>query len=480
MALSKIKATGITDASITAAHIAADTIAAGDIAANAVTASELADNAVDTAAIADDAVTVAKMADDAIGADQLASNAVVNASVASGAAIDATKIADGSVTSAEFQHINSLSSNAQTQITARLPLAGGTMSGETIFADQLVTRPYIKDYAEVYTASSGNGSTTLDLAAGNVFQHTASGGNVTFVFSNPPASGRAGSFTLKWIQDSSDRTITWPGSVDWAGGSAPDVTSGNAKVDVYTFFTVDGGTIWYGFQAGAEMGQGVSMPLGAERQTLMAAAAGGGANYFGDGSDGALTTSGNVTHTVQNKNGSYDGDMVVKQYTTLTISAGHTMTTDQACKGMLIYVTGNCTINGTLTMSSRGAHYTSTETANPIDSTTDTIWMPMFTASTGSQNLTVETADFGSAGSAATTAVANQPGIAGNGTLFTISGAAGGAKGGGSNGGFPGSAGAGGTLSASSNEMWCQNGGGGGGGAGQESSGSGHGGTGGT
>lgn len=212
----------------------------------------------------------------------------------------------------------------------------------------------------------------------------------------------------------------------------------------------------------------------------MAAAAGGGANYFGDGSDGALTTSGNVTHTVQNKDGSYNGDMVVKQYTTLTISAGHTMTTDQACKGMLIYVTGNCTINGTLTMSSKGAHYTSTETANPIDASNDTIWMPMFTASTGSQNLTVEAADFGSAGSAATTAIANQPGIAGNGTLFTISGAAGGAKGGGSNGGFPGSAGAGGTLSASSNEMWCQNGGGGGGGAGHESNGSGHGGPGGT
>ena len=254
MALSKIKATGITDASITAAHIAADTIAAADIAANAVGASELADNAVDTAAIADDAVTVAKMADDAIGADQLAANAVVNASVASGAAIDATKIADGSVTSAEFQYINSLSSNAQTQITARLPLAGGTMSGETNFADQLVTRPKIKDYSESYNASSGNGSTTLDLSTGNVFQHTASGGNVTFVFSNPPASGAGGSFTLKWIQDSSDRTATWPSSVDWAGGTAPTLTTGSAKVDMFTFVTFDAGTTWYGFVAGQDLG----------------------------------------------------------------------------------------------------------------------------------------------------------------------------------------------------------------------------------
>ena len=128
------------------------------------------------------------------------------------------------------------------------------LGGYINFQDEQAIRPEIKDYSESYTASSGSGTVTLDLANGNVFQHTASGGNVTFAFSNPPASGKAGSLTLKWIQDSSDRTITWPGAVDWAGGSAPDVTSGSAKVDIYTFFTVDGGTIWYGFQAGAEMG----------------------------------------------------------------------------------------------------------------------------------------------------------------------------------------------------------------------------------
>jgi hypothetical protein len=242
MALSVIKTNSIAADAITAAKIAAGTIVASDLAADSVDSSELVNGSVD----------LAHMSADSVDSDQYVDGSIDNVHVAAG--LDAVKLADGSVTNAELQYINSLSSNAQTQITARLPLAGGTMSGETIFADQLVTRPYIKDYAEVYTASSGNGSTTLDLAAGNVFQHTASGGNVTFVFSNPPASGRAGSFTLKWIQDSSNRTITWPASVDWAGGSAPDVTAGSAKVDIYTFFTVDGGTIWYGFQAGAEMG----------------------------------------------------------------------------------------------------------------------------------------------------------------------------------------------------------------------------------
>lgn len=172
----------------------------------------------------------------------------------------ATQIADGSVTDAEYQYINTLSSNAQTQITATvtvanaaLPKAGGTMSGTLQMADQIIQRPEIKDYSETYNASSGSGTVTLDLSTGNVFQHTASGGNVTFVFSNPPASGSGGSFTLKWIQDSSDRTATWPGTADWAGGTAPTLTSGSGKVDMFTFVTFDAGATWYGFTAGQDL-----------------------------------------------------------------------------------------------------------------------------------------------------------------------------------------------------------------------------------
>jgi len=44
---------------------------------------------------------------------------IENANIKAAAAIDATKIADGSVTSTEFQYINTLSSNAQTQIDSK-------------------------------------------------------------------------------------------------------------------------------------------------------------------------------------------------------------------------------------------------------------------------------------------------------------------------------------------------------------------------
>ena len=136
---------------------------------------------------------------------------------------------------------------------AALPLAGGTMTGEINAADNLVTRPERKDYSETTVALSAAATVDIDLTGGNVFTITPDQ-NTTFTFSNPSPTGKSCSFTLIWTQDSSDRTIAWPASVDWKdGGTAPSVTSGSGKIDIYTFFTIDAGTKWYGFQAGANM-----------------------------------------------------------------------------------------------------------------------------------------------------------------------------------------------------------------------------------
>jgi len=126
-------------------------------------------------------------------------------------------------------------------------------SGIVNHVDYVIQRPEIKDYSETKVALSAAASVTCDISTGNVFTLTADQ-DTTFVFSNPSPTGKSCAFTLIWTQDASDRSITWPTTVDWAGGSAPDVTSGSAKIDIYTFFTLDAGTIWYGFQAGAEMG----------------------------------------------------------------------------------------------------------------------------------------------------------------------------------------------------------------------------------
>ena len=93
-------------------------------------------------------------------------------------------------------------------------------------------------------------SSTLDLSSGNVFSDAPSA-NVTYVFSNPPATGTAYGFTLK-VTPSATVTVTWPASVDWAGGTAPDAPASGAT-NVYSFYTQDGGTTYYGFLAGGAM-----------------------------------------------------------------------------------------------------------------------------------------------------------------------------------------------------------------------------------
>ena len=60
------------------------------------------------------------------------------------------------------------------------------------------------------------------------------------------------------------------------------------------------------------------------------------------------TISSSTNFTVGNSS-SYDGDMVVKNFESLTINNGVTVSSSNPCKGMLIFVQGNCTINGTLT-----------------------------------------------------------------------------------------------------------------------------------
>ncbi len=107
-------------------------------------------------------------------------------------------------------------------------------------------------YQETYVAKSAASTVTCDLATGTSFSVTLDQ-NTTFAFTNPPSSGTAFSFTLFITQHSTAVTLTWPGTVDWAGGSAPDAAAAN-EVQAYGFFTRDGGTTYYGFLGGSALG----------------------------------------------------------------------------------------------------------------------------------------------------------------------------------------------------------------------------------
>jgi hypothetical protein len=103
--------------------------------------------------------------------------------------------------------------------------------------------------------TSTSNATTVNCRDGNVFTHVLTE-STTFTFSNPPASGRAFAFTLKLVQDASASgyTVTWPASVDWPSATAPTLTATASAVDVFVFYTHDGGTTFYGFVAGQALG----------------------------------------------------------------------------------------------------------------------------------------------------------------------------------------------------------------------------------
>lgn len=78
------------------------------------------------------------------------------------------------------------------------------------------------------------------------------------------------------------------------------------------------------------------------------------ANYFGTGGDGHVTFSTNTNFPVTAAVGPYDGEMVVKNFESLVINSGVTVSTSQPTRGLLVYVRGDATINGTLSMTGRG------------------------------------------------------------------------------------------------------------------------------
>jgi len=167
------------------------------------------------------------------------------------------------------------------------------------------------------------------------------------------------------------------------------------------------------------------------------------ANYFGDGSDGDITISSNTNLVVPNKVGSYDGDMVVMNYNTLTIDSGYTLTTDQPGRGLFIYVLGDCVINGTLSMTARGA-FANPTVAGGSDSSAVSATGLRYPVLKSGETDTLSAADFAGCGNDAVAAVANQMEISGNGKIYTLvrQGAAGGGAASGSpDHGNPGSAG---------------------------------------
>jgi len=130
---------------------------------------------------------------------------------------------------------------------------GLTAASKAVTADANGVITLDNGFSEEYAAvTSSSNAVSLDLQTAGNFSHDLTEAT-TVSFTNPAASGKVSAATLRIIQGSTARAITWNSSIKWAGDVAPTLSQADNAVDIFVFYTVDGGTTYYGFTAGQVM-----------------------------------------------------------------------------------------------------------------------------------------------------------------------------------------------------------------------------------
>lgn len=107
--------------------------------------------------------------------------------------------------------------------------------------------PQFTAYQETCTTVGTVSGTTynIDLSLSNIFDITL-GNNVTFTFTNPPASGISKSATIILRQDATGSRLATFTNAKYTDGVTPILSTGANQIDVLTFFTLNGGSFWFG------------------------------------------------------------------------------------------------------------------------------------------------------------------------------------------------------------------------------------------
>ena len=162
---------------------------------------------------------------------------------------NAVKVDSSSVADDEYARFtaNGLESRSTSEVLS--DIGGAALSGAT-FTGEITADGGINEDHNNGALSNSNQTLTLAAHNGNNFSVTLAANITSFSVTNLPASGTAFFFTLKVTQDSTARSITWGSAVKWNAGTAPTLTATSGGVDVFAFYTIDGGTTIYGFTAG--------------------------------------------------------------------------------------------------------------------------------------------------------------------------------------------------------------------------------------
>ena len=221
------------------------------------------------------------------------------------------------------------------------------------------------------------------------------------------------------------------------------------------------GTCQFGTSAVTQSGESVDID---DVLTTGTESGGSSANTYGattTTNDGAVPNpvAGCYEFTVSNVSGAYDGDMVVLNFAALTVDNGVTITTKQPCRGMLVYVKGDASISGAISMNCRGAHADPTTSGGGDTSAVSSTGVKLAYLKSGGTD-TLAAADFAGTGTASVAAVANNAAVSSDGTTWTVNRA--GAAGAPASGGGCGTRPCGGPGNPGSNGGTGQSGGGGG------------------
>lgn len=177
--------------------------------------------------------TTGSLKTSSVGTGQLQDGAVTNTKISASAGIAKTKLATDVQTSLgkadTAVQLSSSSSDAGKAIDA---YSGSPLS--------IVSE-------NINSVSAAGSSETLPDVTTATLHRLVLDANCTLTF---PAAAAGKAFTLVLVQDGTgSRTVTWPGSILWASGIIPTLTTTANKQDMFSFICVDG-TNWMGLIVG--------------------------------------------------------------------------------------------------------------------------------------------------------------------------------------------------------------------------------------
>jgi len=136
--------------------------------------------------------------------------------------------------------------------SAGISAAGATFSNTVYLNSNTLYKPTLQYYNEPVSSPSISGNTlSLDLSLAQIFTVNLNSDIGTFTIQNTPTTAnRSMGLTLILTADGTPRAITWGSLIKWPSAIPPTLTSTNNKKDILSFFTVDGGTSYFGNVAG--------------------------------------------------------------------------------------------------------------------------------------------------------------------------------------------------------------------------------------